>query len=458
MPNRFLALSPTEPDPALLRKLALVRRVFLAVVGLIAVGTMAGWLIPGVGGILPDGWRLMTAQSGFAAFCGAFSFWFAEPGRSRRMRRLSPLFAGLIVLLAIAVLAEYVFRISLGIDTFLIFERRPPPGMLGRMSPQTAIGFTLLGIELFLMRARRHFASRAADLVAFCLCLSILILVSGYLFGAMRLFSISPTVKVAPQTLICLAFLTFLTVLCRAEKGVFAIFLGRGIGGRLARGFTPILLVMPFIREVARAHMVQAQRIPEHYATAILASIAAMLSFVLLMILAWYVNRMEVKIRDLTLRDELTGLYNLRGFTILGEHAVRVAQRSQQPLSVLYVDLDNLKHINDTLGHTIGSAFLHETAELLKETFRETDVIGRIGGDEFAVVCQCAHVAISIAAERLQEASRERNAQGSHVFPLTFSIGYATAEEHGQQTLNELMTEADRAMYEQKREKKLLRS
>jgi diguanylate cyclase (GGDEF)-like protein len=167
---------------------------------------------------------------------------------------------------------------------------------------------------------------------------------------------------------------------------------------------------------------------------------------------------MEVKIRDLTLRDELTGLYNLRGFTILGEHAVRVAQRSQQPLSVLYVDLDNLKHINDTLGHTIGSAFLHETAELLKETFRETDVIGRIGGDEFAVVCQCAHVAISIAAERLQEASRERNAQGSHVFPLTFSIGYATAEEHGQQTLNELMTEADRAMYEQKREKKLLRS
>jgi diguanylate cyclase (GGDEF)-like protein len=238
---------------------------------------------------------------------------------------------------------------------------------------------------------------------------------------------------------------------------VFAIFLGRGIGGKLARGLTPILLVMPFIREVARAHMVQSQRIPEHYATAILSSVAAGLSFVLLMILAWYVNRMEVKIRDLTLRDELTGLYNLRGFTILGEHAVRLAWRSQQPLSVLYVDLDNLKHINDTLGHATGSEFLHETAELLKETFRETDVIGRIGGDEFAVVCQCAHVAISIAAERLQEASRVRNSQSSQVFPLTFSIGYVTATEHGRQTLDELMTEADKAMYEQKRQKKLVR-
>jgi len=458
MPNRFLALSPSEPDPALLKKLTWVRRAFLAVVALIAVVTMAGWLIPVVGGLLPGGWMFMTAQSGFAALCGALSLWLAEPGRSRGMRRLSLLFAGLVVLLAAAVLVEYVFRVSLGIDTLLIFERRPPPGMLGRMSPQSATGYLLLGIELLLMRAQRHFASRGADFVAFCLCLLILILVSGYVFGAMRLFSISPTVKVAPQTLICLALLTALTVLCRAEKGVFAIFLGRGIGGRLARGLTPILLVLPFVREVARAHLVSAQWIPEHYATAILASVAAMLSFVLLLILSWYVNRMEMEIRVLTLRDELTGLYNLRGFTILGEHAVRVARRTQHPLSVLYIDLDNLKHINDTLGHAVGSAFLHETAELLKETFRETDVIGRIGGDEFAVICQCSHVAISIASQRLEEACAVRNAQNAQLFPLTFSVGYATAEEHGGQTLNELMTEADKAMYEQKREKKVVRS
>ena len=457
MPNRFLALSPSEPDPALLTNLAWVRRAFLSVVALIAVVTIAGWLIPAVGGILPDGCRLMTSQSGFAAFCGALSLWFTEQRSSTRMNRLSLLFAGLLVLLAAAILAEYVFRISLGFDALLIYERRPPPGMLGRMSPQSATGYLLLGIELLLMRARRKFASRVADVAAFCLCLLILILVSGYLFGAMRLFSISPTVKVAPQTLTCMAFLTILTVFCRADKGVFAIFLGRGIGGRLARGLSPILLVLPFVREVARAHMVQGQRIPAHYATAILASVAAMLSFVLLMILCWYVNRMEVEIRVLTLRDELTGLYNLRGFTILGEHAVRVARRTQHPLSVLYIDLDNLKHINDTLGHAIGSAFLHETAELLKETFRETDVIGRIGGDEFAVICQCSHVAISIAAHRLDEACIARNAVSTQLFPLTFSVGYATAKEHGQQTLDELMTEADRAMYEQKREKKVTR-
>jgi len=457
MPNRFLALSPSEPDPALLRKLAWVRRAFLALVVAIAVVTIAGWLIPAVGGILPHGWQFMSAESGFASICGSFSLWFAEPGRSTRMKRLSLLFAGLLVLLAAAVLVEYVFRISLGFDTLLIYERRPPPGMLGRMSPQSATGYALLGIELLLLRSQRHFASRVADFVAFCLCLSILILVSGYLFGAMRLFSISPTVKVAPQTLICLALLTALTVLRRADEGVFAIFLGRGIGGRIARGLSPILLVMPFAREVARAHIVQTHRIPEHYATAIFASVAAMLSFVLVMILCWYVNRMETQIRDLTLRDELTGLYNLRGFTILGEHAVRVARRTQNALSVLYIDVDNLKHINDTLGHATGSAFLHETAELLKETFRETDVIVRIGGDEFAVICQCSHVAISIAAHRLEEACTVRNAQGTQLFPLTFSVGYATAEEHLGQTLNELMTEADQAMYGQKRQKKLAR-
>jgi diguanylate cyclase (GGDEF)-like protein len=120
--------------------------------------------------------------------------------------------------------------------------------------------------------------------------------------------------------------------------------------------------------------------------------------------------------------------------------------------------LDNLKEINDSLGHSTGSAFLAETAELLKETFREADVMGRIGGDEFAVVCQCSHVAISIAAQRLQAASAVRNSKASRRFPLSFSAGYVTAEEHAHQSLKELLTEADAAMYEEKRCKKLNRA
>jgi diguanylate cyclase (GGDEF)-like protein len=195
--------------------------------------------------------------------------------------------------------------------------------------------------------------------------------------------------------------------------------------------------------------------LPENYATAILASVATAISFYLLLLITWRVNSMEVDIRDLTLRDELTGLYNLRGFYLLAEQALRLAQRSQLPVSVLFIDLDNLKATNDSFGHGTGSASLMETAELLKATFRETDVMGRIGGDEFAVVCLCSYTAMSIAAQRLEEASAIRNAQPTVRFPLSFSVGYITSEEHAHQSLKELLTKADKAMYEDKRRKKL---
>jgi diguanylate cyclase (GGDEF)-like protein len=180
-------------------------------------------------------------------------------------------------------------------------------------------------------------------------------------------------------------------------------------------------------------------------------------SFLLLLFLTWRIQRMEAEISDLSLRDELTGVRNLRGFHFLGEQALHLAQRSKQPLSVLFIDLDNLKGINDSLGHSTGSAFLVEMAKLLENTFRETDVIGRIGGDEFAVLCQCSHAAMSSAAQRLDEASAIRNSEPGRQFPFSFSVGYVTSEEHKRESLDELLSHADKAMYEEKKRKKLNR-
>jgi diguanylate cyclase (GGDEF)-like protein len=251
--------------------------------------------------------------------------------------------------------------------------------------------------------------------------------------------------------------LTAVTLLRRAERGVLSIFLGRGIGATTARVLAPLLIVLPIFREITRVRVINARIIPEHYVTAILISIATALSMILLLALVWRINSMEMEIHDLSLRDELTGLYNLRGFTLLSEQVLRLAQRNQVPLSVLFIDLDHLKQINDSFGHDAGSAFLVEMAEILKQTFRETDVMGRVGGDEFAVVCPGSHVAISIATQRLQAACVLRNSESVRRFPLSFSIGYVTAQEHARQSLKELLTEADKAMYQEKRRKKLER-
>jgi diguanylate cyclase (GGDEF)-like protein len=243
-------------------------------------------------------------------------------------------------------------------------------------------------------------------------------------------------------------------VLRRREIGVFSIFAGNGIGGKLARILSPIIVILPFLREFGRARILGQIQMPTNYLTAILASMAAMISLGLLLYLAWRINGMESEIHMLTLRDALTGLYNLRGFRLLAEQVLRLAQRSGRPFSVLFIDLDNLKHTNDSLGHSVGSAFLVETSQILRATFRESDVLGRIGGDEFAVAGHFSQEAITAATKRLEARCAEKNAEAGRQYPLSFSLGHVTVLAPKSETVEELLAQADQATYQAKRIKK----
>jgi diguanylate cyclase (GGDEF)-like protein len=451
MPYLNAALSNSEPDQALLDKLAPVKRICLAAAVALATLILAAWFIPALGSLLPAGWDVMRAETALALILTAISLELSELRHSSRDNKVGQLVAVLVALFAAAILLEFALHISLGIDTLLPCDQGTGDQFPGRPAAQTAGGLFLLGISIGLIRAKNRIAVWTADLVAIALSLLVLVLVSGEIFSALRLFSFSTRPHTSQQTLACLVLLTVVALLRRAERGVLSIFLGRGIGATTARILGPFLLVLPILREISRARMIKTGLIPEHSATAILVSIATTLSMVLLLLLVWRINSMEMEIRILSLRDGLTGL------TLLAEQALRIAQRSQLPVSVLFVDLDNLKQINDTLGHDTGSAFLVETANLLNETFRETDVIGRIGGDEFAVICQGSHVAMSIAAQRLHLASKTQDSEAGRRYPLSLSLGFVTADEHARQSLKELLTAADRAMYEEKRRKKLER-
>ena len=454
MPKLNPRLSIGESDPELLRKLAIVKRCcFLAVAG-IGVLTLLGWYLPVLDRFLPNGWGLMTAETALGVLLSAFSLEFSENRYSLRGRRLSQLLAVLAALLGMAILCEYAFHIATGLERLFPFDPNSTSPWPDRPSPQTASVFALLGISIALIRVRRRIAVRIADLVTICLGLLVLVLASGEIFGALRIFGLSGVTRTSPQTMVCFVLLTLVAFLRRAERGVFSIFLGRGIGSGIARILGPLILVLPFLREFARQRMLSSHIFSEHYATAVLASVAATMSFVVLMFLVWYIKSMEGRIHDLSLRDELTGLYNLRGFTILAEQALRLAQRSQVPFSVLFVDLDNLKQINDIHGHGAGSATLRETADLLQETFRETDVIGRVGGDEFAVAGQFSGSALPVAVLRLRSASAVRNSSAGHKVALSFSIGQVTSTVAEHESLDALLAKADQSMYEDKRSKK----
>jgi two-component system cell cycle response regulator len=166
-------------------------------------------------------------------------------------------------------------------------------------------------------------------------------------------------------------------------------------------------------------------------------------------------KQMEKKLHNLSLTDELTGLYNRRGFFNLFEHHLKIAKRQNKRLLLLYADLDNLKEINDTFGHQEGDFVLAEVANLLKTTYRESDIVARIGGDEFVVFpvgTNDDHVeAITL---RLQNNVDVFNAQKERSYKLSISVGVSRYDSLSPHTADELLAEADRLMYSCKKNRK----
>ncbi|WP_413200571.1 GGDEF domain-containing protein, partial [Nostoc piscinale] len=163
----------------------------------------------------------------------------------------------------------------------------------------------------------------------------------------------------------------------------------------------------------------------------------------------------EAEIRRLSITDELTGLYNRRGFVILAQQQLKQIQRSQIPTGLLFIDLDGLKTINDTLGHEMGDNAITSAADLLKNTFRESDILARLGGDEFVVLLQGRDPSSEVIQQRLQTAIKEYNQSQNRPFQLSMSMGFQAYDPHQPLPLDQLITLADMKMYECKRFKKL---
>jgi len=163
---------------------------------------------------------------------------------------------------------------------------------------------------------------------------------------------------------------------------------------------------------------------------------------------------MEEKLRALSLTDELTGVYNRRGFFTLIEHLLKMSKRQKKGIFMLYVDLNDLKVINDTLGHQEGDLALTDTATILKENYRESDVIARIGGDEFVVIpVGTTDDSIEIIITRLQKAVEVHNSKRIRSYKLSLSAGIAYYDPEYPCSIDELLIQGDKSMYEQKRHK-----
>jgi diguanylate cyclase (GGDEF)-like protein len=164
---------------------------------------------------------------------------------------------------------------------------------------------------------------------------------------------------------------------------------------------------------------------------------------------------LQEELRQLATEDPLTGLANRRGFEPLAQHELLVAARTRRAIALLFIDIDGLKQVNDELGHSMGDAMIVETADLIRETIRTSDLAARIGGDEFCVLLAGdPDLDADRVVQRIRDAESAHNARLARSYRLSLSIGVSDPERGRPLTLEELIDAADELMYADKRDRR----
>lgn len=169
-------------------------------------------------------------------------------------------------------------------------------------------------------------------------------------------------------------------------------------------------------------------------------------------------QRDNEKLSHLAMRDELTGLFNRRGFFELAHSLMTTARLTGQPLTLIFADLDGLKQINDTHGHEEGDVAIRESARLLQQTFRQDDIVSRIGGDEFVVLTRAGSLdSLPEIERRLNRRFEEFNQGSGKPYEVGCSLGGTVIAADSTEPLDSVLAQADRLLYDAKRRRRLQR-
>jgi two-component system cell cycle response regulator len=166
-------------------------------------------------------------------------------------------------------------------------------------------------------------------------------------------------------------------------------------------------------------------------------------------------HRLREELRVVSLIDDLTGLYNRRGFLTMAAQQLKLAGRTGRPPLLLFADVDSLKRINDTCGHREGDQALRQTAEVLRATFRRSDILARIGGDEFVVLAwEPTRLGAGALERRLAEMLALCNAAPERTYSLSLSTGIIAYPTDRTPPIEEVLAQADAAMYKRRQERR----
>lgn len=165
------------------------------------------------------------------------------------------------------------------------------------------------------------------------------------------------------------------------------------------------------------------------------------------------VHRLEEEIRRVATYDMLTGVMTRRAFFNAAESVLRVAGRNKMPVSTLSIDIDDFKRINDSHGHSAGDAALCAFGSILRDCARKSDIVGRIGGEEFALLLPDTDLAgaVNLAGKIRAAMQNAVIGTGAGIVHFTVSIGATQSAGNGSMTLEALLRQSDQALYRAKR-------
>ncbi len=286
----------------------------------------------------------------------------------------------------------------------------------------------------------------------------LLVLVAGYVYKVTALIGQSTAIRGSPQTLRCFILLSFAQVTRRAPHGFFAPLVSVGIGGQIARILVPTSIAITYLMILVGLSVVARGLVSMSMGAALTAALIVAILLLSTLPMARRINALESSLCTTSLTEELTGLHNFRGLTLMGEQLLREARRAGQSISVIFIDVDGLKKVIDTLAHEMGSKMLVEIASLLRKNFRDVDLVGRLGGDEFAVIARGGSGDLDAMLERFQIAIDEANRRGENPYRIGCSLGLVTGGPRDKMSLVDLLAHADAKMYENKRARRARRS
>jgi diguanylate cyclase (GGDEF)-like protein len=390
------------------------------------------------------------------------SLWLLLPDPPRRAHRYWGLFfGGLVASIGAITVIEYVFGLDMRIDHLLF---RGDAGVIathstGRMPPITAMTFLALGLALLLL----DWETRPAQVLSLWGVFATIMSLSGYINGAAAIYGIFSYTQTAAYTALLLFMMSAAIFFARPRMGIAGDLSGSYLGSATARRFLPAVIIVPVLGAWIR---MQGQRAGLFGAELGFAWNVTM-NVVTLSLLVWlYARKLnkteesleEVReaknlLQDASLKDELTGLYNRRGFLTFAKEQIKLACSGRRELLVVFADVDGLKAINDGHGHSEGDRALKKAAEVLLTVFRDTDIVARLGGDEFAVLAlDCSPAGLVRINAHFEKMLRIVN-DGDGPWKLSISVGTVHVDSKHQLSIGDLLSKADKMMYEQKREK-----